>query len=39
MIAGMRRQASALLHDGLEEGRLRQLRAEGEGMDADQAAV
>jgi predicted ATPase len=36
---GLRRQTSALLHDALDEGRLRQLRAEGEAMDSDQAAA
>jgi hypothetical protein len=39
MIADLRRQTSALLHEALDEGRLRQLRAEGEAMDSDQAAA
>jgi hypothetical protein len=34
-----RHQTSELLHDALDEGRLRQLRAEGEAMDSDQAAA
>jgi predicted ATPase len=38
-ITGLRRQTSQMLHDALEEGRLRQLRAEGEAMDSDQAAA
>jgi hypothetical protein len=39
LITDLRRQTSALLHDALDEGRLRQLRAEGEAMDSDQAAA
>jgi hypothetical protein len=39
LITDLRRQTSALLHDVLDEGRLRQLRAEGEAMDSDQAAA
>jgi predicted ATPase/class 3 adenylate cyclase len=39
LITDLRRQTSALLHDALDEGRLRQLRSEGEAMDSDQAAV
>jgi predicted ATPase len=39
MITDLRRQTSALLHEALDEGRLRQLRAEGEAMDSDQAAT
>jgi predicted ATPase len=39
LITNLRRETSALLHDAVEEGRLRQLRAEGEAMDSDQAAV
>jgi hypothetical protein len=35
----LRRQTSQLLHDALDEGRLRQLRTEGEAMDSDQAAA
>jgi hypothetical protein len=39
LITDLRRQTSRLLHDALDEGRLRQLRAEGEAMDSDQAAA
>jgi predicted ATPase len=39
LITDLRRQTSALLHDALEEGMLLQLRAEGEAMDSDEAAV
>jgi predicted ATPase len=39
LITDLRRQTSALLHDALDEGRLRQLRSEGEAMDSDQAAA
>jgi predicted ATPase len=39
LITDLRRQTSQLLHDALDEGRLRQLRAEGEAMDSDQAAA
>jgi hypothetical protein len=39
LITDLRRQTSALLHDRLDDGRLRQLRAEGEAMDSDQAAA
>jgi predicted ATPase len=39
MIGDLRRQTSALLHDAIDEERLRQLRAEGEAMDSDQAAT
>jgi predicted ATPase/class 3 adenylate cyclase len=39
LITDLRRQTSALLHDVLDEGRLRLLRAEGEAMDSDQAAA
>jgi hypothetical protein len=39
LITDLRYQTSTLLHDGLDEGRLRQLRAEGEAMDSDQAAT
>jgi hypothetical protein len=39
MITDLRRQTSALLHDALDAERLRQLRAEGEAMDSDQAAA
>jgi hypothetical protein len=39
MIGGLRRQTSALLHEVFDEQRLRQLRAEGETMDSDQAAT
>jgi hypothetical protein len=35
----LRRQTSALLHDVVDEGRLGQLWALGEAMDADEAAV
>jgi hypothetical protein len=38
-ITDLRRQTSALLHDAIDEGRLHQLRAEGEAMDSDQAAA
>jgi tetratricopeptide (TPR) repeat protein len=39
LITGLRRQTSALLHDGLDGEQLAQLRAEGEAMDSDQAAA
>jgi predicted ATPase/class 3 adenylate cyclase len=39
LITDLRRQTSQLLHDTLDEARLRQLRAEGEAMDSDQAAA
>jgi hypothetical protein len=39
LISDLRHQTSDLLHDALDEGRLRQLRAEGEAMDSDQAAA
>jgi hypothetical protein len=39
MIADLRRQTTALLQAAFDEGRLRQLRAEGEAMDSDQAAT
>jgi predicted ATPase/class 3 adenylate cyclase len=39
LITDLRRQTSALLHEAIDEERLRQLRAEGEAMDSDQAAV
>jgi hypothetical protein len=39
LITDLRHQTSGLLHDTLDEGRLRRLRAEGEAMDGDQAAV
>jgi hypothetical protein len=39
MIRDLRRQTSALLHEALDEERLRQLRTEGEIMDSDQAAT
>jgi hypothetical protein len=39
MIADLRHQTSALLHDSLDEGWLQQLRAEGQAMDSDQAAT
>jgi hypothetical protein len=39
LITDLRRQTSALLHEGLDEGQVRQLRAEGEAMDGDQAAA
>jgi predicted ATPase len=39
LITDLRRQTSQLLHDALDEGRLRHLRAEGEAMDSDQAAA
>jgi hypothetical protein len=38
-VTDLRHQTSALLHDALDEGRLRQLRVEGEAMDSDQAAT
>jgi predicted ATPase/class 3 adenylate cyclase len=38
-ITDLRRQTSALLHDAIDEGRLHQLRAEGEAMDSDHAAA
>jgi predicted ATPase len=38
-VTDVRRQTSALLRDALDEGRLRELRAEGEAMDSDQAAT
>jgi predicted ATPase len=39
MVRNLRRQTSELLHDALDEERLRQLQAEGEVMDSDQAAT
>jgi predicted ATPase len=39
LITHLRRQTSEMLHDALDEGRLRQLRVEGEEMDSDQAAA
>jgi hypothetical protein len=39
MIGNLRHQTSAILQDALDQGRLRQLRTEGEGMDSDQAAA
>jgi hypothetical protein len=39
LITDLLHQTSALLHDVLDEGRLRQLRSEGEAMDSDQAAT
>jgi hypothetical protein len=39
MITDLRRQTSALLHEALDQERLRQLRADGEAMDSDQAAT
>jgi hypothetical protein len=39
LITDLRHQTSELLHDVLDEGRLRQLRSEGEAMDSDQAAT
>jgi hypothetical protein len=39
LISDLRRQTNALLHETLDEGRLGQLRAEGEAMDIDQAAA
>jgi hypothetical protein len=39
LITDLRRQTSELLHDALDEGQLRHLRAEGEAMDSDQAAT
>jgi hypothetical protein len=39
MITIRRRQTSELLHDALDQGRLDQLRAEGEAMDSEQAAA
>jgi hypothetical protein len=39
LITDLRRQTSALLYETLDEGRLRQLREEGEAMDSDQAAA
>jgi predicted ATPase len=38
-ITDVRHQTSALLHDALDEGQLRQLRSEGEAMDSEQAAT
>jgi hypothetical protein len=38
-ITDVRHQTSALLHDALDEGQVRQLRSEGEAMDCDQAAT
>jgi predicted ATPase len=38
-ITDLRRQTSAMLHDALDEGRLRQLRSEGEAMDSDEAVT
>jgi hypothetical protein len=39
LITDLRRQASDLLHDTLDEGSLRRLRAEGEAMDSDEASA
>jgi predicted ATPase/class 3 adenylate cyclase len=39
LIMDLRHQTSELLHAALGEGRLQQLRAEGEAMDSDQAAA
>jgi hypothetical protein len=39
LITDLRRQTSQLLHNALDEARLRQLRPEGEAMDSDQAAA
>jgi hypothetical protein len=39
LITDLRRQTSELLHDALDEEKLRHLRAEGEAMDSDQAAI
>jgi hypothetical protein len=39
LITDFRHQTSELLHDAIDDGRLRQLRAEGEAMDSDQAAA
>jgi predicted ATPase/class 3 adenylate cyclase len=39
MIGDLRHQTSAILHDALDEERLRQLQAEGVTMDSDQAAT
>jgi predicted ATPase len=39
LITDLRRQTRELLHDALDEEQLRHLRAEGEGMDSDQAAT
>jgi predicted ATPase/class 3 adenylate cyclase len=39
MIGDLQRQTSQLLHEALDEERLRQLRIEGEAMDSDQAAT
>jgi hypothetical protein len=39
LFTDLRRQTSQLLHDALDEGQLRQLWAEGETMDSDQAAT
>jgi hypothetical protein len=39
MITDLRCQTNAPLHEALDEGQLRQLRAEGEVMDSDQAAT
>jgi hypothetical protein len=39
LISDLRQQTSDLLHDALDEGRLLQLRSEGEAMDSDQAAA
>jgi hypothetical protein len=39
MITDLRRQTSALLHEALDEGRLYQLRVEGEALDSDQPAA
>jgi predicted ATPase len=38
MIGDLQRRTSELLHEALDEERLRQLRAEGEAMDSDRAA-
>jgi hypothetical protein len=39
LITGLRRQTGPLLHDALDEGRLSQLRAEGQAMDSDEAGA
>jgi hypothetical protein len=39
MITDLRRQTSALLHNALDEERLRRLRADAEAMDSDEAAA
>jgi predicted ATPase/class 3 adenylate cyclase len=39
LITDLRRQTSQMLHDAIDEGQLRQLRAEGEAMNIDHAAA